>query len=226
MTPTAEVMRETERLLLSTPLERTVSLCGRWLFMPDKTPLYGLLATVAANRLPGDPVWLLLVAPPGSLKTELLNSLLGLPNVHPAATLTEAALLSGSSAKDKAKDAKGGLLREIGDFGFLICKDFGSVLSQHPEASGAVLAALRELYDGAWTRHVGTDGGRKLHWSGKLAVIGGCTQSIDRHHRFVAGMGERFCYIRVPRIDERARRNRRSTRPDVKPRCVGSSQTL
>lgn len=34
----------------------------RWLHMPDTDPLLALLATVAANSMPGDPVWLLVVA--------------------------------------------------------------------------------------------------------------------------------------------------------------------
>src|SRR5262249_47303808 len=45
-----------------------------WLCLPDHTPLYAMLGTIAANRLPGDPVWLGIIAPPSSAKTELLNS--------------------------------------------------------------------------------------------------------------------------------------------------------
>jgi hypothetical protein len=41
-----------------------------------------------------------------------------------------------------------------------VLKDFGSVLSMHPETKAETLAALREVYDGAWARHLGTDGGR------------------------------------------------------------------
>src|SRR5262245_3493406 len=44
---------------------------------------------------------------------------------------------------------QGGLLRQIGDFGILALKDFGSILSMRPDAKAELLAALRELYDGA-----------------------------------------------------------------------------
>jgi DNA-binding transcriptional ArsR family regulator len=64
------------------------------------------------------------------------------------------------------------------------------------DGRAAVLAALREVYDGAWTRHVGTDGGRTLHWQGKVGLLAGCTPTIDRHHAVMAIMGERFTLFR------------------------------
>ena len=161
---------------------------------------------VAANRLDGDPVWLVLVGPPGGGKSEILTSVAGLRDVHPTATLTEAALLSGTPRRERDAEAKGGLLRAIGDFG--ICKDFGSVLSMNRDARAAVLAALREVYDDSWTRHVGTGGGRTLTWSGKVGLVAGATPTIDRHHAVMGAMGERFVLFRLPEVDasEQARR--------------------
>ena len=115
-----------------------------------------------------------------------------------AATLTEPALLSGTPKKDTSRSAKGGLLREIGEFGILLAKDFTSILSMHRESRAAVLAALREVYDGSWTRHLGTDGGKTLTWSGKVAVLAGVTPTIDSHHAVMASMGERFVLYRLP----------------------------
>ena len=76
-----------------------------------------MLGTIAANLLPGDPVWLGLIAPPSSAKTELLNSISGLPHVIQAATVTPSGLLSGTPEKQKDKGARGGLLRQIDGFG-------------------------------------------------------------------------------------------------------------
>jgi len=172
-----------------------------WMHMPDPGGLLVILAVVAANRAPGDPVWILLVGPPGGGKTETLGPLAQLPDVHPTATLTEAALLSGTPKRDHAAAAKGGLLKQIGDFGIIVCKDFGSVLSMNRDARASVLAALREIYDGSWTRHVGTDGGRTLEWSGKVGLIAGCTPAIDSHHAVIGAMGERFVLYRLPATD-------------------------
>jgi DNA-binding transcriptional ArsR family regulator len=174
----------------------------RWLELPDASALLLMLAVIEANRVLGDdPVWPLFVGPPGGGKTEMLAAAAGLPDVHPAATLTEAALLSGTSRKEVVAGAKGGLLREIGDFGIVLCKDFGSVLSMHRDARSSLLAALREVYDGSWTRHVGTDGGRTLSWSGKVGLIAGCTPAIDSHHAVMGSMDERFVLFRLPQVD-------------------------
>jgi energy-coupling factor transporter ATP-binding protein EcfA2 len=178
------------------------------LYLPDPSPLLTVLGTIAANRLDGDPVWLMLVGPPGSGKSELLQATGGLPDVHPTATLTEAALLSGTPKRETDDRSTGGLLRLIDKFGIIICKDFGSVLSMHRDARAQVLAALREVYDGSWTRHVGTDGGKTLSWTGRVGLIAGVTPTVDRHHGVMASMGERFAFLRMPEVDasEQARR--------------------
>jgi hypothetical protein len=173
----------------------------RWLEMPDAGAVYAMLGTIAAQRLDRDPVWTLYVAPPGWGKTEALQAAAELPDVYPTATLTEPALLSGTAKRDRDKGATGGLLPTIGESGIILCKDFGSVLSMHRESRGQVLAALREVYDGSWTRHVGVDGGKTLSWSGKVGFLGGCTPTIDRAHAVMATMGERFLLYRLPEIE-------------------------
>jgi hypothetical protein len=173
----------------------------RWLYLPDFGALYAVLGTVAANHMATDPVWLMLVGASGGGKTEVLNTIRGLPHIYEAATLTEGALLSGTARRDADKRARGGLLREIGAFGILLCKDFTSVLSMNRDPRAALLAALREVYDGSWTRHVGIDGGRTLHWEGKLGLLAGCTSTIDGYHSVMAAMGERFLLYRLPEID-------------------------
>jgi hypothetical protein len=183
-------------------LDYLIETFQHWLYLPDPSPLLAVLGTVAANRLEGTPVWLLLVGPSSTGKSEILQATAELEDVHPAATITEAALLSGSSLKDRSKRSSGGLLRTIGEFGILLCKDFTSVLSMHREARQAVLAALREIHDGQWTRHLGTDGGLSFEWEGKLGLLGGCTPSIDSHHTVMATMGERFILFRMPELDE------------------------
>jgi len=173
----------------------------RWLHLPDPGVVYVVLGSVAANLIPGDPVWLLVVGAPGSGKTETLMSTSRLEGVHEVGTLTEAALLSGSPKRDRGPQATGGVLRQIGEFGIILAKDFGSVLSMHRDSRASVLAALREVYDGSWTRPLGTDGGRVLRWEGKTGMLAGCTPTIDRHAAVMAAMGDRFILFRPLQVD-------------------------
>ena len=97
----------------------------------------------------------------------------------------EAALLSATSKKDQAADASGGLLRQVGERGVLVVKDVTSILSMNGDARAGVLAALREVYDGYWSRSVGTDGGAMLEWKGRLCVVGAVTTAWDTAHSVI-----------------------------------------
>ena len=183
------------------PLDDALAVFKKWLHMDDTAPVLAVAAAVVANLADGDPVWLLVVGPPSGGKTEIISSCSALPYVVPAATITEAALLSGTSKRERAKDATGGLLRQVGDFGIILAKDFTSVLSQNRDTAKQAMAAMREVYDGSWDRPVGTDGGKVLHWQGKCGFVGGVTPSYDRYWSIVSTLGDRYMLLRMPDVD-------------------------
>ncbi len=183
------------------PIDEVIEVFGRWLIMKDPTPLYAVFGAVAANLLPGDPVWLGIIAPPSSAKTEILNSLSNLPNVVQVSSLSPASFLSATSKKDQNKDATGGLLRQIGEFGIIVLKDFTTILSLRPEANQEIFAILREVYDGHYRRHVGTDGGRTLEWYGKAGLMFACTEAFDSRHSVVSAMGDRYLLCRLAPVE-------------------------
>jgi hypothetical protein len=123
---------------------------------------------------------------------------------------SEGALLSGSPTRERAKDATGGLLRRLGASGVLVIKDVTSILSMDRNARGAVLAALREIHDGHWQRHIGTDGGRTLAWAGRIAIVGAVTTAWDRAHDVISSMGDRFVVIRIDSTTGRVRAGQRA----------------
>jgi hypothetical protein len=163
----------------------------------DLGAIEAVLATAAAERLTGDPLWLLLISGSGNAKTETVQALAGAGAIVTSTITSDGALLSGSPKRDKAKDATGGLLRRIGNRGVLVIKDMTSILAMNRDTRSSVLAALREIYDQRWERNIGTDGGRTLTWTGRIAVVGAVTTAWDRAHDVVAAMGDRFVILRM-----------------------------
>src|SRR5262249_8493722 len=178
-------------------LEQVHAVFRKWLGDDyDIGALNAVLAVAASEQLSGDPAWLLIISGPGNAKTETCQSLSGL-STHIVSTISpEGALLSGTSDKQRSKGATGGLLRKIGDRGLLVVKDYPSILSANRDTRASVLAALREIHDGNWTRNVGTDGGKTLTWSGRVVLIGACTTAWDQAHAVIAAMGDRFVLVR------------------------------
>lgn len=188
--------------LESTPRRVTLDECHavftRWLGTSyDLDALDAILAAVAVERLDGDPLWMLLVSGSGNAKTETVAPLAGAGAIVRSSISSEGALLSASPRKEKARDATGGLLRELGDHGVLVLKDFTTILSMSRDIRAAVLAALREVYDGAWTRNVGTDGGRALQWNGRIGLVGAVTTKYDAAYEVISAMGDRFALVRT-----------------------------
>jgi hypothetical protein len=173
-----------------------------FLHFPDPAPLYAVMGALAANMIPGNPVWLMLVGPPACGGTALLDTLMRVPKVHGVSTIKgEAVLLSAVAKKDRVSGSTGGLLRQIGGHGAMVIKDFTSMISMPHEALTVTMAALREIYDGRWARAVGSEGGQIMTWEGKIGILAKCTQAIDSHHAVSNDLGERWMYFRYAESD-------------------------
>jgi hypothetical protein len=179
---------------------------SRWL--SDRYDLASLNATLAARAvadLDGLPLWLLIVSGAGNTKTETVISLAGAGARIESTIVSEAALLSGTPMGEVADDATGGLLVGLGRNGTLVLKDFTSILSMGSESRSALLAALREIYDGEWSRNIGSDGGKTLRWTGRLTIVGAVTTAWDTHHAATATMGDRWVLIRTDSTNQEDR---------------------
>lgn len=167
------------------------------LTLSDYLPVRVALATYGANFLNQVPLWMMMVAPPSSGKTEILGSMYKLPFTEVMSDLTKASLMPGTSKKETTKDATGGLLLKLGDFGFLIFKDMTSLLSKNKDAASELFAAFREIYDGDFTRHFGTDGGKQEEWHGRIGLLAAVTSEIEKFRSAFSAMGDRFLTVRV-----------------------------
>jgi hypothetical protein len=181
--------------------ERVVKVLRRNYHEPDIMGVKCIVASAAAHKLVHSvPVWPLAIAPPGSAKTDVLESLRGLPGVHFVDEVTPKTFISGKVDESNRKRARpASLLHRIGNDGILIAADFGTYTSD-PKSFGLVLAQQRRIYDGNYSREFGTDEHlEEREWRGRLTVLAGAVPDVDRHYAIFQKMGERYIRIRWPR---------------------------
>jgi hypothetical protein len=168
---------------------------------PDLEAARILYSAVAAHSLEGAPVWPMLVGPPGSMKTELLNGMDGLQNVHFIDQLTAKTFISGQIDDGTVKrTASPSLLHRIGKSGIIAYPDFSTILAMKDDAKASVLADLRRIYDGKLAKQFGTAEDPKQHmWEGRLTCVVAVTPEIDRYYSIFQSLGERFVMVRWPR---------------------------
>lgn len=162
-----------------------------WFYKPDFEALRILYAAVASHYLlSSQPVWPMVIAPPSSGKTSIaVGPLTALENAHLVGDLTPKTLLSG-----KGRSKQSSLLHRIGTSGFLIMKDFGTILSKREADRTEIVGQFREVYDGEFGRQGGD--GHVQPWRGKLTVIMAATLAVDRAWSFQHDLGERSTNIR------------------------------
>ncbi len=174
-------------------IQEVKKLFQKYLLLKTTDILEIVLATILANKLPGDPLWLLIIAPPSSAKTEIISSLSDIAGIFPLSSLTAHTLVSGMvHEEDKSLLPK--LKGKI-----ITLKDFTSIITMHREQRAEVLSQLREIYDGRYTKCFGT--GKSIDWEGKVGIIAGVTPVIDTHYAIFQMLGERFIQYRIQQPD-------------------------
>ena len=176
--------------------EHYLETLSQWLYIEDLEAIDTIMATALSIYLPGDPVWLAVVAPPGGTKTELLRSFSG-ERIFSLSTLTPQTLISGLKGS-----ANIDLLPRL-DGKVLIIKDFTSILSKKNEDQTAIFADLREAYDGYLEKSFGSGVGTKRYHS-KFGLIAGVTGAIDMYRVVHSLLGERFLKCRLRNTAEAA----------------------
>jgi hypothetical protein len=168
----------------------------KFLRLADSHVVRVVLAVAAAHLLDGDPLWLVLVAPSSSAKTEFIAPLTKVPDAHLLSSLTPQTLASGW------QQGRASLLLKMGPAPLLCLKDFGSILSLRQDDRSAILGALREIYDGRYDKAFGN--GAEVHWAGKLTLIAASTEALDEYQSVLSILGERFVLCRVIQPDPEA----------------------
>lgn len=180
------------------PLAEVKATVTKWLSLEDDTIVDVMLAIVVANKLNTDPNWLLVVGPPSNAKTEVLRSLSGHPETYFLSNLTPTTLVSGLKPKGKLADPS--LLLKL-DGKTLVLKDFTTVLSMRHDSQAEILAQLREVYDGSYTKAFGN--GKVIEWEGHVGLLGAVTPVYDKHYSVIGTLGDRFLLYRTPNSNGR-----------------------
>jgi hypothetical protein len=137
-------------------------------------------------------VWLLLIGPPGSGKTSIVQALKDSGPLVFVDQLTPESFLSGARDPKSNKLAKSLLPRLNGQC--LVVKDLTTLLSGHHEKVRKVLGDLQSIYDGEFAKAIGTGFDDPiLHHSSRFSIIGCVTpEAWEEHQRYLQRIGSRF----------------------------------
>jgi hypothetical protein len=187
-----------------------------FLHLDDPWVVDVVLGAIVAN-MEGDaaPLWLLIVGPPSTAKTELVQLFRGLKECDWLPHVTENTFLSGLRAPTKGGQTRRApehsLLFRLTDPNLrggkppvrvLLIQDLTSLISERREKRDRVLADLREIYDGRLTKATGV--GDDLLWEGYLGLLGAVTQKYDDVAELHSILGDRFVLYRPRRVDHQA----------------------
>lgn len=179
---------------------------NHWYYKPDLDALAIALAVYAAHtRLDNKAVWLFVIGPSGTGKTEIVcNAIKTLPSVFEKSDISASALISGRSIKEGGNSLLFKLPRmgsgkdPTNTQGVIVFKDFTSILTRRPDIRAEIMSQLREVHDGSYSPVKGT---KTMDWKGKVTIIAACTPALERHWGVQRELGERFIQVRWPRED-------------------------
>ena len=159
------------------------------------------IGAALANFGSGDPVYLFLVGPPASGKTELIRSFVDCKGFYALSKLTPHTFVSGYIQHGKTVHKDKSLLIRLQNEGRrnVMIKDFTSILSERIENRNEIFGQLREIADGYYSQAFGT--GEEVSWKGKLGFIAGVTGAIDESFSMRQTLGERFLQVRIREFD-------------------------
>lgn len=151
----------------------------------EEEVLAAMFATVFSTVLPGDPLWMFVVGPPGSGKTLLCKAFDGSPHIHYESTFTAQTLVSGFRTPTGEDPS---LILKL-KYRTLVLKDYTEIISMAVSPREELYGRLRGAYD--CNIRVPYGNGITREYRGyHFAMIAGVTDAIHAHSR--AALGERF----------------------------------
>lgn len=131
-----------------------------------------VLAVALSQKLPGIPLWLILVGPSGDMKSVQLNAFRG-DDIFVLHNLTSKTLVNGYKNKDDHPD-----LAPLLDNKLILIPDMAQILKLPPSEKGELWGQLRDLYDGLAGKVSGM-GSNSRYENLHVTLLAGATPSID-----------------------------------------------
>ncbi len=196
----------------STPLIQALT---KYLHLDDPWVVDVALATIVANLRGEEPLWLLLVNPPSTGKTEVVQMFKDVESCAWLAEVTENTFLSGRKGDTQETisggDRQNSLLHRWTDprlrgnkpvIRVMLIQDLTGLITVDRKRRDAVFGQLRQIYDGRLVKSTGM--GDDLLWEGYLGLFGAVTPAIDNVAELNSILGERFVLYRPLRKDVEA----------------------
>ena len=144
-----------------------------------------MYATVLSIQLPGDPLWMFIVGPPGAGKTMFLRCFEMSPWCIFKSSLTPRSLVSGYRTEDGSDPSL--IPRMTGKV--LVLKDYTEIMTMPRDQMEEMYGILRGAYDGHVSKIFG-NGQQRDYAHCHFAMLAGVTDEIHGDNR--ASLGERF----------------------------------
>lgn len=161
-----------------------------------------MAAIIVGSKLKTEPVWLFLIGPSSGGKSALIEVFTKVKFITQLSDLTPNTFLSGMASKKNNTS----LLSRLGNNFVITMKDFTTILSKSSETQEAIMAQMREIYDGLFTKETGN--GQTLKWGGDprkgepkghATFIMASTEAIFAMQEKYADMGTRAInYVLLP----------------------------
>ncbi len=158
----------------------------KWLYLKNTDAIKLAATTILSTSMPGDPLWMFLVAPPGGSKTEILSAFNNCSNVYLTSSLTPHALVSGANERDGQDPSMLPKLNEK----TLIIKDYTVIIGKKEQDKEEIFSIFRDAYDGYTSKDFGNGIKRSYHCH--FSILAGVTPVIYNQGMQQAGLGERF----------------------------------
>lgn len=158
----------------------------KWLFLDNTDAIRIMLASAVSQDIPGPPIWMFMVGPPGGGKTEAVASMQAWERSYFTSSLTPHALISGANWQ---KDMDPSLIPRLNGK-VMVIKDFTTILQMRDNERDEIFGILRDAYDGSCAKVFGT--GLERKYQSRFTVIAAVTPRIHDLSSQHASLGERF----------------------------------